>query len=143
MSRSAAYDATFYSDEAKVRGPTTSAVVGPLNRLVHPRSVVDVGCGVGAFLREFLDLGSSDVLGLEGAWVGSAALAVEASQIHDLTSPVRLVRELARYEDVISCFSSDRPVTGIETPVRMIPGRFVDLPPFLSAHNPLPTPATF
>lgn len=36
---------------------------------LQPRSVVDVGCGIGTFLHVCKDLGVSEVLGVDGDWV--------------------------------------------------------------------------
>lgn len=37
--------------------------------IIKPKSVVDVGCGLGSFLKVFKDLGVHDILGLDGDWV--------------------------------------------------------------------------
>jgi SAM-dependent methyltransferase len=64
-----AYDPTFFADH--LRGSTSSArVVVPLLRsLVGFSSVVDVGCGIGAWLSVFAETGTGDFLGLDGPWV--------------------------------------------------------------------------
>ena len=56
--------------------------------------------------------------------------------------PWWLARELAQREEVITCVSSETPVDVGPGRVVRIPARFVDLPPFVTAHNPLPTLAT-
>jgi SAM-dependent methyltransferase len=40
----------------------------------HPKSVVDVGCGVGTFLHVFLKNDVKDILGIDGGWVDKSAL---------------------------------------------------------------------
>jgi SAM-dependent methyltransferase len=40
----------------------------------NPHSVADVGCGIGTFLRIFLELGVHDVVGIEGPWVNKELL---------------------------------------------------------------------
>lgn len=64
---SAVYDEDFF--EANVQASLRSArVVIPLVlELVKARSVVDVGCGLGAWLRVCADNGVSVVRGLDGA----------------------------------------------------------------------------
>ena len=57
---------------------------------VRPRSVVDVGCGIGTFLQVCKDLGVSEVLGVDGDWVDRSLLFGHISpdefRVVDLTS---------------------------------------------------------
>ena len=64
-----AYDGEFY--ERQVRGSLSSArvVLGMLYELYKPLSVVDVGCGRGAWLATADSLGSATLVGLDGHWV--------------------------------------------------------------------------
>jgi len=55
-------------------GPSAELLVGLLMRLVHPSSVVDVGCGPGTFLRSFRDQGVDELLGLDGPPAGAGFL---------------------------------------------------------------------
>ncbi len=46
---------------------SSAAVVAPIVRtLLNPRSVVDIGCGTGAWLAAFMNAGIHDVLGVDG-----------------------------------------------------------------------------
>jgi len=82
---------------AYMEGALRSArVLVPLVRqLVEPRSVVDVGCGTGAFLKAFLDEGVDDVLGVDGAYVDRRLLLVPEGrfQAADLGEPLRIGRQ--------------------------------------------------
>jgi len=66
-----------------------------------PRSLVDVGCGTGTWLRAAIDSGLADVTGMDGVPVPPHQLVVPHSRItlHDLTKPLALQR---RY-DVALC----------------------------------------
>ncbi|WP_417890159.1 class I SAM-dependent methyltransferase [Xanthomarina gelatinilytica] len=44
-------------------------IVPVVNNLLKPKSVVDIGCGLGTFLKVFKDLDVTDVLGVDGNWV--------------------------------------------------------------------------
>lgn len=44
-------------------------IVPEIIRLLNPKSVVDIGCGIGTFLHVFKRLGVKDVLGIDGPWV--------------------------------------------------------------------------
>ncbi|MDA8109397.1 MAG: class I SAM-dependent methyltransferase [Betaproteobacteria bacterium] len=60
--------------------------------LIHPRSVVDVGCGVGAWLRAFRDLGCGEVRGVDGDWVPRDKLMIDPAAFvaADLAHPPNL-----------------------------------------------------
>lgn len=62
--------------------------------LLHPRSVVDIGCGVGTWLAAFRDLGIEDVVGYDGDYVDRSLLQIPAEAFHpvDLNQPLRLSR---------------------------------------------------
>jgi SAM-dependent methyltransferase len=71
-------------------------VVDPL----APRSVVDVGCGSGAWLVEAARLGIDDYLGVDGYTpTGSLRIPAERFLIHDLTVPLDLERRF----DLVVC----------------------------------------
>ena len=68
---------------------------------IGPRSVVDVGCGLGAWIAVFSEHGATDVLGIDGPWVDQALLEVpaEAFQAADLSKPL----EIGRRFDLAVC----------------------------------------
>lgn len=76
-SRSVAdYGADFYRAQRDGSRASASAVVPRLIEWFRPRSVVDVGCGVGTWLAEFRRLGVEDVLGVDGEYVERAMLEI-------------------------------------------------------------------
>ncbi len=58
------------------------------------RSVVDFGAGQGAWLRAWQELGTEDVMGVDGAYVHRSALLIPSQRFiaADLTKPIRLPR---------------------------------------------------
>jgi SAM-dependent methyltransferase len=62
--------------------------------LLSPRSIVDVGCGVGTWLAAARDLGVSEVFGVDGDYIDRSMLRIPAERFHpvDLTRPFRLDR---------------------------------------------------
>lgn len=58
--------------------------------VVRPRSVVDVGCGVGTWLAAALALGVERAIGFEGSWVSRADLKDSRIELvnHDLETPL-------------------------------------------------------
>ena len=82
--------------ESWLAGSTESARVAvPLVLdAVSPRSVVDVGCGLGAWLAVFKEHGVADVLGYDGPWVDRSKLLVAAGefQVADVAEPLASTR---------------------------------------------------
>jgi SAM-dependent methyltransferase len=64
-------------------------------------SVLDLGCGQGAWLKVWGDNGVRDITGIDGPYVDQDELLIEARsfQAGDLTKPIRLERKF----DVVQC----------------------------------------
>ena len=78
------YDPGFY---AFIRdGSRRSAeIIAPLiMRILHPKSVLDVGCGQGIWLNEFVQNGVDDILGVDGDYVSKDELAIRPEQFSAL-----------------------------------------------------------
>jgi len=79
-------------------------IVPALVQLFQPKSVIDVGCGTGNFLKVFKQLGVKEVLGVDGDWVDRDLLAKNidpASEfmVADLQKPLSFNR---RFDLVMS-----------------------------------------
>lgn len=87
-----AYDAHFFRWMTESSGRSAELVVPLLVELARPRSVVDVGCGVGAWLLEFQRNGVERMLGLDGAYVDRSQLVIPEPVFRatDLAMPFRL-----------------------------------------------------
>jgi SAM-dependent methyltransferase len=59
------YDRQFYDDISADSIASADVIVPRFAELVRPASVVDVGCGRGWFLSKFLDLGVTEILGVD------------------------------------------------------------------------------
>jgi SAM-dependent methyltransferase len=68
---------------------SAEAVVPLIIELLHPRSVVDVGCGSGEWVRVLEEHDIEDVLGIDGPYVERRPQRFMA---HDLATPLRLDR---------------------------------------------------
>jgi len=88
------YAEQFYTDQREGSLRSAREVVPLILELVYPRSVVDVGCGVGTWLSVFLDHGVQDVLGLDGAHVPFDMLMIPREVFHpvDLAKPAPMNR---------------------------------------------------
>jgi SAM-dependent methyltransferase len=83
------YDDRFFARITDWSIESARVVVPLVMRLVAPRSVVDVGCGQGAWLRCFQECGVSEVRGLDGDYVDRKKLLVDSRsfQMTDLARP--------------------------------------------------------
>lgn len=90
------YDYSHGFFEQHVAGACSSAraMLPIVLRLMQPRSVVDVGCGIGAWLSVFRELGIEDVYGIDGAYVDRAQLLIpeRCFMVGDLEQPIQLPR---------------------------------------------------
>jgi SAM-dependent methyltransferase len=95
------YTAEFYDDLREGTARSAALIAPMVLDLVHPRSVVDVGCGSGGWLAAFQRLGIEDVLGLDSEQARSSGLAIppERFRTADLERAVSVER---RFDLVVS-----------------------------------------
>lgn len=95
------YRKRFYKFQNDNTRQTAAELVPLIIDLIHPRSVVDVGCGTGIWLNEFMNRGVGDVIGIDGPWVQQEMLQIPPSQFYrrDLSLPF----ELGRKFDLVLC----------------------------------------
>ena len=89
------YDEEFYQD---LRGRARSSareIVPLVQELLAPKSVIDVGCGVGSWLSVWREFGVTDVFGVDGAYVKVEMLEIPPAQFlpFDLTQALPLERK--------------------------------------------------
>ncbi len=86
------YDTSFFDfiDDSSLS--SARAIVPLVREIVPCRSVVDVGCGRGAWLRIFQEHGVERILGLDGSYVDRAKLLVpqESFRQTDLAKPFHI-----------------------------------------------------
>jgi SAM-dependent methyltransferase len=92
MSRS--YDQRFFDWVNFTAARSARQVIPMLIAHVGPKSILDVGCGQGAWLAVWRELGIADVMGVDGAYVAQEALLVPRQNCLavDLTEPLDLGR---------------------------------------------------
>src|SRR5438874_3918804 len=84
------YKRSYYSAMGADVPRSADQIVPLVLEFVSPTSVVDIGCGTGAWLAEFQRHGVQDIMGLDGPWVDSELLQIPAGQFRvvDLSRPV-------------------------------------------------------
>lgn len=73
------YDSDFYADQREGSAASAAKIVPDLLSTLRPKSVVDVGCGVGTWLAAYASHGVPRYLGMDGPWARSGLLIPEAS----------------------------------------------------------------
>ena len=80
----APYPETFYAKQQDGSISSAQVVVPIVLSLFQCHSVVDVGCGVGGWLKEFERHGISDYLGVDGDYVSRQLLKIPADRFMPL-----------------------------------------------------------
>ena len=88
------YTERFYRNQRDGSRASAQEIVPLVMELVAPRSVVDVGCGLGTWLAVFRTHGVEDVVGVDGPYVDPTLIEIPADRMRraDLTRPLTLGR---------------------------------------------------
>jgi SAM-dependent methyltransferase len=90
-----AYTEKFYNfiDNNALQG--SKQIVPFVMELIQPKSVVDVGCGLGTWLTVFQQNGVEEILGIDGDFVDVNNLNIPPEYFlkHDLAKPLKLERQ--------------------------------------------------
>jgi SAM-dependent methyltransferase len=88
------YGEQFYQAIREGAARSAAVIVPMVIDLVHPESVVDVGCGTGAWLARFQQYGVRQIQGLENSTIGAHLADIDPSRIRriDATRPFHLER---------------------------------------------------
>ncbi|MEV6394056.1 class I SAM-dependent methyltransferase [Streptomyces sp. NPDC051907] len=86
------YSGEFYSDIEEGVLRSARVIVPMVHEIAAPQSVLDLGCGTGAWLAEFARLGAVRVSGFDGPWVDVERLHIPRERfapvdINDLGEP--------------------------------------------------------
>jgi len=76
---SSVYDQGFFAAQGEQSLRSARVVAGAICQLFGPKSVVDVGCGRGGWLRAFTELGVHDICGIDGDYVDRKNLLIPES----------------------------------------------------------------
>jgi len=94
------YDAAFFRYVNATATESARAILPLLLEGLRPTSVLDVGCGQGAWLAVWRELGVTDTRGLDGDYVDRTRLLVppQTFTAHDLATPFDLGRRFGLVE---------------------------------------------
>ncbi len=96
------YDSQFLGYGRSVATKSARVIVPILQETLRPTSVLDLGCGRGAWLEVWKATGVSDVLGVDGDYVDRANLAIDESEFRarDLGLTIGLQRRFDLVESL-------------------------------------------
>lgn len=79
-----------FFDRMKQKNISCRKAVRYVFDLIHPKSVVDIGCGTGEWLALFKECGVSEVRGYDGSYVGKDVLAISEDEFvpYNLTQQI-------------------------------------------------------
>src|SRR3954451_22161389 len=97
----ASYDQDFFRHQMTGSRRSAERIVKIATELLSPASVVDVGCGVGAWLAEFSDQGAKETRGWPGDYV-ARALVHSPPEAFTPADPIQPLPEKRRYDLAIS-----------------------------------------
>jgi len=118
------YDKNFYEDRSdSVR--SAKKIVPYLLEITNAKSVVDIGCGNGAFLSIFEKNGIEDYLGVDGKWVDEKYLRIPSAKFlsADFERPFEMdkVFDLAISLEVAEHISKEKAEDFIKSIVKLAP----------------------
>ena len=120
------YSKVFYDWQRTGSHKSAEAILPIVFDAVHPKTVVDVGCGVGPWLDVARNLGAS-VVGYEGEWVKSLEPAYPGLEIRtaDLEQPLKVDQtfDLAMTVEVAEHLSPGRADSFVADLVALAPCR--------------------
>lgn len=95
------YTKHFFEKQPDITNSSAEVIVPIVMDLVHPKSVIDMGCGVGVWLAEFLERRVRRVVGVDGVWLPAAQLLIPQNCFvtHDLEKPFRTTE---RFDLIVS-----------------------------------------
>jgi|ERR1017187_1546409 SAM-dependent methyltransferase len=82
----------WYSTLRADSNPSAREIVPVVMELVHPKSVVDMGCGTAAWLAVFRAMGIENTIGVDGDYMDRSQLEIPVDHFvpADVTQPVKL-----------------------------------------------------
>src|SRR5918999_332033 len=86
------YDDAFFDSITEGSLQSARVIVPILLNVINPKSVIEVGCGRGAWLKVFQENGIDLIRGIEGPWIDESKLLIHNAslRIADLSQPFKI-----------------------------------------------------
>lgn len=96
------YDEDFYSWQIDGSYKSASLYSSHLNSIFAPKSIIDVGCGRGAWLKAFEDIGAQTLVGLDGRWNSQDKMLSQTINFQPTDLEVDFPKTLGRFDLAMS-----------------------------------------
>jgi len=84
------YDQIFFNNTLKLESPSAKAFVSIIIKYFQPKSVIDIGCGIGIYLAE-MEKNNIKILGYDGSPAAiKGSLVGKKIKLYDLCKPLKL-----------------------------------------------------
>jgi len=89
------YTEQFYQGQRDGSQRSAKEIVPLVLKLIHPKSIIDVGCGIGTWLSVFKELGVEEIFGVDGDHVDKKILQIPEERfcVRNLEKPFQLNRQ--------------------------------------------------
>lgn len=89
------YTTDFYVGQKHGSRQSAEEIIPMVLKMIQPKSVIDIGCGVGTWLSVFREYGIEDFMGVDGDYVDKRLLQIPQNKFvpADLTSPFHINRQ--------------------------------------------------
>ena len=89
------YTKDFYDSLQEGAWQSAREIIPLVLEMIQPKSVIDVGCGIGTWLSVFKEFGVEDCLGIDGNYIDPEALQISLQEFHsfDLKQPLQIDRQ--------------------------------------------------
>lgn len=89
------YDESFYARQQDGSRDSAAKIIGHLTRFYQPKTIIDLGCGRGSWLRAFEGVGITKRIGVDGPWNSQSDMLDQRIQFFqsDLAHPKNITVE--------------------------------------------------
>lgn len=96
------YNTEFYQSQKTGGIPSAKKIAPLINERIHPKSIIDIGCGVGCFIYAFHELDNSiDYIGVDGDYLDTDLLLFDKKYFVPLNLEERIIIQ-RKYDLAIS-----------------------------------------
>ncbi|MCB8777748.1 class I SAM-dependent methyltransferase [Planktothrix agardhii 1029] len=104
------YSKTFYQSVKASCQSSAEEIVPVVMKLMQPKSVIEIGCGVGTWLSVFQQHGVQDIFGMDGNWVDTEDIEIDLNEFLtvDLEKPLPLPINQQQFDLVVALTLAER-----------------------------------
>ena len=78
------YDENFYRTQKNGSFQSASIILPIVEKFIHPKNIIDVGCGVGTWLAAWKKLFGVEVCGVDGDYVDRSQILIEEKEFYSV-----------------------------------------------------------